>query len=254
MPTPTLPRVHHPAIRRGHPTGRIRAICLDIDDTLVDYLASGRAGLAALVGCDRAWDHWAELTELHHDRFLSGEIDFDTMRLQRTKAFFAERGEWLTDSEAALREATRMDAMRGAWRLFDDALPCLHLLRSAGLMLAAITNASGSHQRSKLVALGLIDTFDVLVIAGEVGLAKPNPAIFHLTCKRLGVRPDQAVHVGDRLDLDAQAAVEAGLRGGVWLVRGAGLLPDPPLGVHVIGNLLELPALLAAIAAPLARP
>lgn len=251
-PTPTLPRAH-PAVPGDLPTGRIRAICLDIDDTLVDYLASGRAGLAALVGCDRAWDHWAELTELHYDRFLSGEIDFDTMRLQRTKAFFAERGEWLSDSEVALREATRMDAMRGAWRLFDDALPCLHLLRSAGLMLAAITNASGSHQRAKLVALGLIDTFDVLVIAGEVGLAKPDPAIFHLACTRLGVRRDQVVHVGDRLDLDAMAAVEAGLLAGVWLVRDAQLPPSPPVGVHMIGSLLELPAILPAITSPLAR-
>jgi len=239
--TPTLPRTY-PEISTGSPTGRIRAICLDIDDTLVDYLACGRAGLIALVGSDVAWTHWTELTELHYDRFLAGEVDFDTMRLQRTRAFLAQRGEWLSDREVAVREAQRMDAMRGAWRLFDDVLPCLHLLRSAGLMLAAITNAPGKHQRSKLATVGLIDTFDVLVIAGEVGIAKPDPAIFHLACRWLEVQPCQAVHVGDRLDLDAQAAVDAGLRG-VWLVRDDDQPAQPPAGVHVINGLLELPEL-----------
>lgn len=224
-------------------------MCLDVDDTLVDYLASGRAGLVALLGHDQEWCHWTELTEQHYDRFIAGEVDFETMRLQRTKAFFADLGEALTDTEVAAREATRLDAMRGAWRLFDDVLPCLHLLRSAGLMLAAITNAPSAHQRSKLATVGLIDTFDVLVIAEEVGIAKPDPAIFHLACRRLGVRPRQAVHVGDRLDVDAVAAYQAGLSG-VWLARPESTTVEAlPPGVHVINGLLELPELLISLAA-----
>lgn len=233
----------------GHNARQIRAVCLDVDDTLVDYMASGRAGLIALLGHDRAWTHWAELTELHYDRFISGEVDFDTMRMQRTRAFFADLGEPLSDAEVVDREEQRQDAMRAAWRLFDDALPCLHLLRSAGMMLAAITNAPSAHQRSKLATVGLIDTFDVLVIAEEVGMAKPDPAIFHLACAKLGVPPNQAMHVGDRLDLDAFAAFEAGLCG-VWLARPQSTTVEAiPPGVHVINGLLELPELLETLAA-----
>jgi putative hydrolase of the HAD superfamily len=242
--TPNLSHRHHPEFLTGHlaPTS-IRAACLDIDDTLVDYMASGRAGLAALIGHDGAWAHWTQLTEAHYDRFIAGEIDFDRMRLERTRAFFAELGEPLSEDELVVREARRVDAMRGAWRLFDDALPCLHLLRSAGLMLAAVTNAPGAHQRGKLATVGLVDAFDVLVIAEEVGLAKPDPAIFHLACARLGVRPEQAIHVGDRLDVDAVGAHDAGLHG-VWLDRSACRQPVPP-GIHVVTDLLELPDLLA---------
>jgi putative hydrolase of the HAD superfamily len=201
-----------------------------------------------MLGTDLDWAHWVELTELHYQRFISGEIDFDTMQLQRTKAFFASRGDVLSDAEVASLEARRTNAMRSAWRLFDDALPCLHLLRSAGMMLAAITNAPGRHQRSKLATVGLIDTFDVLVIAEEVRMAKPDPAIFHLACRRLGVQPCQAMHVGDRLDVDAKAAAHAGL-GGVWLNRDEGVPAEAPAEVHMIGSLLELPELLAALAA-----
>lgn len=235
-----------PCTRPGSPVGQIRAVCLDIDDTLIDYAACGRIGLVALVGSDRAWPKWTELTSAYYARFTAGEVDFDTMRLQRIKAFFAQRGELLTDTEAAARDAARMDAMRGAWRLFDDALPCLHLLRSVGVMLAAVTNAPSGLQRGKLATVGLIDTFDALVIAEEVGTAKPDPAIFHIACRRLGVQPHQAMHVGDRLDLDAQAAADAGLRG-VWLRRYDPIGVEPPHGVHVINTLLALPELLATL-------
>ncbi|HTA35856.1 MAG TPA: HAD family hydrolase, partial [Solirubrobacteraceae bacterium] len=65
---------------------------------------------------------------------------------------------------------------------------------------------------------GLRDRFSVVVASGEVGLAKPDPAIFALACERLEVQPKQAAHVGDRLDLDAQAAASAGMQG-IWLDR-----------------------------------
>jgi HAD superfamily hydrolase (TIGR01509 family) len=47
-----------------------------------------------------------------------------------------------------------------------------------------------------------------------VGLAKPDPAVYLLTCARLGVRPDEAVFVDDRVP-----AVEA-----AWAVGMAGVL------------------------------
>jgi putative hydrolase of the HAD superfamily len=228
--------------------GQIRAVCLDVDDTLVDYSRSAQAGLTALVGKDQGWlcwRLWSELTELHHGQFIDGKVDFHTMRLQRTRAFLAELGQFVSDDELAHREATRADAMRRAWRLYDDVEPCLHLLRSAGIMLAVVTNAAGPHQRSKLAAVGLIDAFDVVVIADEVGVAKPQAEIFQVACRWLRVPPEQAVHVGDRLDVDAVGAARAGLTG-IWLDRSSRGGPAPP-GVHVINDLTTLPDLVAAL-------
>lgn len=224
----------------------ISAVCLDIDDTLVDYGASMRAGLREMLGADDAWSDWCVTTERHYCRFTAGEIDYDTMRRQRTKDFFAARGEFLDDVEVWTREERRMAAMRRAWRLFDDALPCLRRLRADGLLLAAVTNAASRHQRSKLRALGLDAVFDTVVISAEVGAAKPDPVIFHTACGALGVSPERTVHVGDRLDLDAQGALAAGLHP-VWLDRSqhAGVADDG--GITVISRLSELPGAVARI-------
>ncbi|GAA2822760.1 HAD family hydrolase [Crossiella cryophila] len=218
-------------------------MCFDIDDTLVDYATSARLGLAALLGHDNGWSAWERATECQLARLIAGEIDYDTMRKERSRTFFADLGEFISDSEAIAREERRVAAMRRAWRLFDDAGPCLEWLRGAGLRMAAITNASGALQRVKLADCGLAEYFEEVVIAGELGVAKPDEVIFHTTCAALGIAPEQAVHVGDRLDLDAVGARDAGMYG-VWLDRSGDGVVDLPARVSVIGSLEQLPELL----------
>lgn len=240
-------------VASSHPAcASISAVCLDVDDTLVDYGASMRAGLRAMLGADDAWSDWCATTERHYCRFTAGEVDYDTMRRQRTKDFFAARGEFLDDGEVRRREDRRMAAMRRAWRLFDDALPCLRRLREDGLLLAAVTNAASGHQRAKLRALDLDRVFDTVVISAEWGVAKPDPVIFHTACAALDVCPARTVHVGDRLDLDAQGALAAGLHP-VWLDRSQRAEHGRDGGITVISRLSELPAVVAGIGGVPAR-
>ncbi|MGH3974565.1 MAG: HAD family hydrolase [Pseudonocardiaceae bacterium] len=246
---PELSSVQSPTIQSPTPPNSlpVAAVCFDVDATLADYEASTRAGLRELLGTDEAWADWCELTDWHYLRYLDGQVDFDTMRQQRTRDFFACRGEMLCHGEVVRREERRVAAMRRAWRLFDDALPCLKALRALGLRLAAITNAAGDYQRAKLRALGLGSAFDAVLISGELGVAKPHHAIFRRACRALGVLPAQTVHVGDRLDTDAEGARDAGLHG-VWLDRsGCGALPQHT-GISVITRLAELPVLVTRLA------
>jgi putative hydrolase of the HAD superfamily len=52
--------------------------------------------------------------------------------------------------------------------------------------------------------------FDELIISAEVGLLKPDPHIFHLALKRLGVEPEEAVFVDD-MAVNVQAAQQEGI-------------------------------------------
>lgn len=198
-----------------------------------------------MIGRDDLWPTWQRMTDEHVARVIAGEMDVDTMRCARTKAFFADLGALLDDDMVSAIEHRRLEEMNGAWALFDDVLPCLDWLRAAGLKVAAVTNASGEHQRSKLNHLGIARFFDAVVIAGELGRAKPDPLIFHTACTRLDVPAAQAVHVGDRLDTDAHGAQHAGLHG-VWLDRRGheDIAVEP--GVRVIESLADLPELLVS--------
>jgi putative hydrolase of the HAD superfamily len=229
---------------------RIQAVCLDVDDTLIDFTSSARRALFSMIGRDDLWPTWQRMTDEHVARVIAGELDVEAMRRARTKAFFADLGALLDDDMVCALEHRRLEEMNGTWSLFDDVLPCLDWLRAAGLKVAAVTNASGEHQRAKLSDLGIARFFDTVVIAGELGSAKPDPLIFHTACTQLEVPAEEAIHVGDRLDVDAIGAHHAGLHG-VWLDRCGGdtaeardATAEP--GVRVIESLSDLPELLVS--------
>jgi putative hydrolase of the HAD superfamily len=228
----------------GNPP-EITAVCLDIDDTLVDFTSAARSALFTLIGRDDMWPAWQHTTDEYVARAVAGELDPKTMRLQRTKAFLTDMGVLLDDETVEVLEDRRQTQMNSGWRLYPDTLPCLDWMRAAGLKLAAVTNASGPAQRDKMACLGLTHFFDAVVIAGERGVAKPDSGIFHAACQELQVKPGNTVHIGDRLDLDAIGARDAGLHA-VWLNREDETDAHAPADVHVIADLTELPSLLVS--------
>lgn len=219
-------------------------MCLDIDDTLIDCTAAIRRTLHVLTGRGDLWPLWDLITEEHVALVVAGEIDYPTMHHRRTDCFLAEIGIFADAEQVDSFERRRRELLTRSWQLFDDVVPCLEWLRAAGLLLAAVTNASGVHQRQKIADLGLSPFFDHVAIAGELGVAKPDPVMFHSVCLGMGCEPAQTVHVGDKLDTDAIGARDAGL-GAVWLDRDdIGLCA--PEGVHTVAGLSELPELLVS--------
>jgi putative hydrolase of the HAD superfamily len=84
----------------------------------------------------------------------------------------------------------------------------LRRARRAGLKTALLSNSwSNEYDRALWHEL-----FDVTVISGEVGLRKPDPAIYELTARRLGLPVDACVFVDD-LRANVQAAAQVGMVG-----------------------------------------
>jgi putative hydrolase of the HAD superfamily len=232
----------------------LRAVLFDLDGTLMDHEAARTAGLQAhlsgwLPGLDmeessRLEAEWQRLEALHYDEYTRGECTFAEQRRRRVQGMRAALERAPADELTAdAWFASYLHHYRAAWSAFDDVLPALAALAAAhpSVALGVVTNGEGEPQRAKLAAIGLSERFRVVVASGEEGMAKPDARIFALACDRLGVAQEQTAHVGDRLDLDAEAAVAAGLHG-VWLDR-LGTAPSPA-GVVRIQTLHELPAVL----------
>lgn len=62
--------------------------------------------------------------------------------------------------------------------------------------LAVLSNSPPGLDRW-LADWGILELFDVIFCSGDEGLIKPDPAVFNLTLKRLGVLPHEAVFVDD---------------------------------------------------------
>ncbi len=80
-----------------------------------------------------------------------------------------------------------------------------------------------------------------MVVSGEVGVGKPNPAAFHEVLRRLGAEPNEAVMVGDSWERDVLGARRIGMST-VW-VAGGRTLPASLPGVTVVERVAELTGL-----------
>ena len=209
----------------------IRAVFLDVDDTLVDYQHAATSAFHEVLGYEADYDAFFALD--HYDRYLSGEFGYEDARVQRMATYLAMFGR--DDEDAGTLEAARLAALEQYYVLYDDALPCIRALRERNLLIGLITNNDAVHQRRKIETVGLDRLVDTTVISGELGISKPDARIFAHACARLGVAPHEAMHVGDAPYADALGAHDAGLRA-VWLDRtGANQLA--PLAFPIITGL-----------------
>jgi putative hydrolase of the HAD superfamily len=130
-----------------------------------------------------------------------------------------------------------------AWRLYDDVESALGGLRARGLRLGVVSNWD-TRLRGIAEGLGLARLVDFVVISAEAGVRKPDRRIFEAALARAGVAPEEALHVGDLPEEDAEGARRAGIRPVLIERRKRMLEVAAGPGVSVVRGLDELDALL----------
>lgn len=91
--------------------------------------------------------------------------------------------------------------------------------RAQGTRVAVLSNSWGTGDYDPYAGYDLGQLFDAVVISDQVGLRKPSPAIYNLTCSKLGLPPDACLFVDDT-EANLPAARELGM--GALLFTGAG--------------------------------
>lgn len=191
----------------------IEIVFLDIGGVLYDDTVYARAWHRALR------DAGARFTDEEFDAvYTSARAEQSgSFRRKLTAAFLPG---------ADLRDLERLASRY--WRypptaLYGDALPCLERLRGR-YRLGVIANQPGD-VRSALARDGLDGFFEVWGVSDELGVGKPDPALFELSVRTAGVTPTDSAMVGDRLDYDVRPAKAVGMRA-IWMLRGEA--PDEP--------------------------
>ncbi|MGC4878193.1 HAD family hydrolase [Micromonospora sp. DT43] len=125
-------------------------------------------------------------------------------------------------------------------------LDVLDALRGDGHPLALVSNAT-SETAEAWPDSQLARRFDAAVFSCEVGLAKPDPAIYRIAAERLGVAPAECVFVGDGADGELAGAAAVGM---TVLRTTEHNDTDPGWGGRAIATLGDLPGLLRESTGP----
>jgi putative hydrolase of the HAD superfamily len=140
---------------------------------------------------------------------------------------------------------------RTAWaeaaRAYPDAHSTLATLRQRGFVLGIVSNCS-CQAAAVIQATGLDRHMDAMALSFELGVAKPDPAIFLAACERLGVPPQACVFVADGAGGELEAAHSLGMYA-VWVERPGERRrsPTPPAYDARVEQLAEVPALDALV-------
>lgn len=232
-----------------------RAVLFDLDDTLFDHHRSARAALrevhrvhAPTLDFDAFERHHVRYLEEMHLEVLAGRIGLDDARRERFRRVFLALGVSLAAPDVdAVASAYRAGYMT-ARRALAGAAELLSALRPHA-RIAIVTNNLLEEQQDKLEYCGLAPFVDVLVASEDVGVSKPDPAIFAIALARTGVSAGHAVMVGDSWANDIAGAHAAGIRA-VWFnPERRPRPPEPPAvaEIHALAPAADVVPLLLEI-------
>jgi putative hydrolase of the HAD superfamily len=232
-----------------------KAILFDLDDTIISFSGSSDACWQEV--CERYALHVPGLTP---DRLLKAILEYahwywdDATRHKRGRLDLRQaRREVLAgafislkiDNPALANEiADAFSSLREtSISLFPGTVETLTTLRNRGIKLGLITNGDSKGQRLKINTFGLEPYFDCILIEGENGFGKPEPEVYELALRRLGVGPEEAWMVGDNLDWDIEAPQKLGIKA-IWVDFANQGLPEgypiqPDRIIHSIAELGE---------------
>lgn len=158
---------------------------------------------------------------------------------------FVDDGVSSVKRAAILNELYEGFATASAWRVDSGWQEAVKACRNAGLRIGLISNWD-VRLRDLLTALDITADVDSAVISAEIGIEKPEPAIFMHALAELGVDPQDALHVGDTWEDDIEGACRLGIRTGWVNANPSAPLLDPTLTPHRITSLADIPTLVQA--------
>ncbi|MGI6104982.1 MAG: HAD family hydrolase [Raoultibacter sp.] len=96
------------------------------------------------------------------------------------------------------------------WKVYSDVPGCLKALKKRHYQVGVVSNWAPNLE-NLLRGLGLVPYFDEIISSANVGYRKPDPVIFTLLLEKLNLKPNEVLHVGDRVDADGIGARCAGI-------------------------------------------
>lgn len=228
------------------PLLRVRAVTLDLDDTLYDRREHIDGALAAVA------DAIAAATHLDRQELAAGlGATWQRLGSDHPRIFDV----WLTESGLSTDHAPLcVEAFHSfapaRLALRPGVADALLRLRARGVRCAIVTDGRSSTQHGKVRALGLDDLVDEVICCTS---PKPDPQALLEAIRRLGVSPGQVLHVGDHPRADVVMAKRAGAIAARLL---AGEFAARPADVEGSADLFcaDLPRLLDRVAGAEAPP
>jgi putative hydrolase of the HAD superfamily len=208
------------------PLSHYKMIYLDAGDTLLT-IPTARLILQqylAVRSMQREEEHIGELfTEAFRLFYYGKQLDpFEVCTPESDRAFWVNlykyvleklgaHEEWSEDQiHEVCHELYDIYVAPEHYQLFEDVKECLAKLQEQGLRLGIVSNFAPT-LKAILESKGILSYFDPVIVSTEVGLEKPDPAIFKLALELSGLEAKDILYIGDHERNDIWAPNQVGI-------------------------------------------
>ncbi|HIH7900685.1 TPA: HAD family hydrolase [Streptococcus suis] len=211
----------------------MKALIFDVDDTLYDQIQPFERALERHIEVAR---EQIEPLYLSFRRYADevfeataiGKMSLKDSHIYRMKHALADFGYQVSDA-TALAIQIDYDYFQGQIELSPVFPEIFSWCQAQGIAMGIITNGPYRHQLRKIRTMGLVDWFELehVLISGQVGITKPNPAIFQLMEERLGMSDEDICYLGDSFENDVVGAKAANWKA-IWFNHRKRVEPIAP--------------------------
>ncbi len=189
----------------------IKAVVFDLDNTLVDFMKMKAEAIDAAIramidgGLDLSYDEVKKrIDAIYKEKGIEFQYVFDSLL---SDIFDKVDYKILTAGVVAYRRARE-----AALVPYPHVYMTLYELLKMGMKLAVVSDAPAREAWLRLTYLNMHNIFDVVVTFEDTNERKPHPAPFKLALEKLGVKPIEALMVGDWAERDIIGAKKVGMK------------------------------------------
>lgn len=189
----------------------IKAIIFDVDNTLIDFMERKRLTINESVkamidaGIDETFE---KLHKEFSDYYWSHGIENQRIFQEFLKQKFGKIDyRVLAYAIIAYRKANE-----GLLHAYPGAKSTLIALKDKGFKLAILSDAPRLEAYLRLCGVGLDDFFDIILTKDDVKVVKPHKKGFKAIARKLGIKTEECLMVGDNLSRDMAGAKTLGMK------------------------------------------
>lgn len=191
---------------------KYKAILFDNDDTLMDFQTGNKNAIDLLMD-ELGYDHpdrynqYEKINTQCWKALEKGELNQNQVKYERFKRFLAKyhiEGDYrqVADRFAQLlgKENTLLPGVEETLKTISKKLPII-----------IITNGITVIQKARFQNSLIKEFAKKIIISEEVGISKPDPDIFKIALDYIGIKPEEALMVGDGIESDVRGANDANI-------------------------------------------
>ena len=230
-----------------------KTLFIDLDNTLYDFSGNSREAYIAvynLLEYDRwfrSFEHYYEIYEEYNLRlwalYAEGKITKEHLNAERYSHPLRVVGAPDPEAIGAQFWDEAMKRLPLGNRLMPHAKEILTYLRPKYKMYI-LSNGFTELQSRKMQSAGIAHYFDGMILSEDIGVNKPNPAIFTHALQVAESTAEESLMIGDNYEVDIEGAQRVGIDQVFYNISKKDLNPEHPQPTFTITSLLELKEIL----------